>query len=626
MKSILKSIFIFSILFSLILLAPSDSFAQVDFYVDTTVNYKMFEDSKTTVTHTITLENVNPRIYATSYSITLENIDPENIVAYDKTGTLNASESKNGDFTFLKVDFNDSLIGKGSKRTFNIEFEVSDFAKKTGEVWEISIPRLKNDESFRTYDVNVYVPDTFGNKAYISPEPKAEEKYETGTKYSFVKEHIINSSIQAGFGEFQVFSFTINYHIENPLNQRAETSIPLPPDTSYQKVYYEVVDPKPKKIVLDADKNWIAYYELRSKERIDIKVQGTVKIYSDAQTFLEPSQEYLVANLAPDEFWEVSNPKIKDVSANIKSPRDVYDYVVETLDYDYERVRPNVSRMGALSALNYPEQAICMEFTDLFVAVARAAGIPAREINGYAYTENPDIQPLSLVADVLHAWPEYWDAKLKAWVPVDPTWADTTGGIDYFEKLDLRHFTFVIHGTSSTKPYAPGSYKLGSNPQKDIFVSFGKLTNMSDDGIELSAQVAKKFPYISSDITVTIENNGPQAYYNIIPKAFFPDVEKELPVIEFIPPFSSTDIEVGIPFSFLGIKTPEVVSVEIIDSRVDVPSYKSVIILNSLLMLFIIIFTLLFVIFIGIKRRKILSYFSVLYYEKLKIFQKNKGI
>ena len=95
-----------------------------------------------------------------------------------------------------------------------------------------------------------------------------------------------------------------------------------------------------------------------------------------------------------------------------------------------------------------------MEFTDLFITIARSAGIPAREVNGFAYTENPDIQPLSLVNDVLHAWPEYYDSEKGVWIPVDPTWGSTTGGVDYFSKLDLRHFTFVVHGKDSTKPYA----------------------------------------------------------------------------------------------------------------------------------------------------------------------------
>ena len=144
------------------------------------------------------------------------------------------------------------------------------------------------------------------------------------------------------------------------------------------------------------------------------------------------------------------NPIIIDEAKNLKTAKGIYDFVSTKLKYDYERVKPNVERLGAVNALNNPNSAICMEFTDLFIALARAAGIPAREVNGFAYTENPKIQPLSLVNDVLHAWPEYYDYEKGVWIPVDPTWASTTGGVDYFNKLDLRHFTFVMHGKSST--------------------------------------------------------------------------------------------------------------------------------------------------------------------------------
>ena len=129
-----------------------------------------------------------------------------------------------------------------------------------------------------------------------------------------------------------------------------------------------------------------------------------------------------------------------------------------------------------------------MEFTDTFIALSRAAGIPAREINGYAYTENPHVQPMGMVSDVLHSWPEYYDKEKNFWVPIDPTWGNTTGGVDFFHKLDLRHFAFVIHGVDSSKPYPPGSYKLGANPQKDVYVSFGKLPKMRNPKISIKSE------------------------------------------------------------------------------------------------------------------------------------------
>ncbi|NCC70435.1 hypothetical protein EOM09_02540, partial [bacterium] len=44
--------------------------------------------------------------------------------------------------------------------------------------------------------------------------------------------------------------------------------------------------------------------------------------------------------------------------------------------------------------LNLPNSSICTDFTDLFITLARAKGIPAREVQGFAYTNNSKIKPI----------------------------------------------------------------------------------------------------------------------------------------------------------------------------------------------------------------------------------------
>lgn len=148
----------------------------------------------------------------------------------------------------------------------------------------------------------------------------------------------------------------------------------------------------------------------------------------------------------------------------------MYDYVVNTLHYNYKRFEQENStqRLGALGALQDPSNAVCQEYTDLFVALARAGGVPARRIIGYGMTRNSRLRPLSLVADVLHTWPEYFDTQRQIWVPIDPTWGDTTGGVDYFSQLDFRHVAFAIQGVNDDRPLAAGMYKSAAEPTKDI--------------------------------------------------------------------------------------------------------------------------------------------------------------
>ncbi|KKR57633.1 MAG: Transglutaminase-like protein, partial [Candidatus Woesebacteria bacterium GW2011_GWC2_40_30] len=490
--------------------------------------------------------------------------------------------------------FPDSSVGKGTQRHFTITYENSSFAVRTGEVWEISIPRLGDQTNFRNYQLILKIPKSFGLEAYISPKPDSSELGESGYVYSFGRNSLIQTGVSAGYGQFQIFSFNLLYHLENPLSRPSSTQIALPPDTAFQKVYIQKIE----------DGNWLATYDLDPRQRIDIAVSGAVQIFASYRSFPKATNQELNDSLKEDEYWQVSDPKIQELARELKTPKAIYDYVSQTLKYDFSRVQPNVQRLGAVKALQNPTQAICMEFTDLFIAIARAAGIPAREVNGFAYTENPELQPLSLVADVLHAWPEYYDKEKGIWIPVDPTWGSTTGGVDFFNKLDLRHFAFVIHGKSSTLPYPPGSYKLGPNPQKDVFVSFGQLPSARISVPAVSIKPYRVLPFFSSIYTVTVSNPGPVALYSVYPTIYYDSSEKTRDVIEVLPPYSNKQIQITLPHSFLGKDMPNVIKVQVNSSQAKQIVVDSLLVVTAFL-IFITVFIL-----VKVKKIKIFSIFA----------------
>ena len=579
-----------------------------EFLIDSKIEYKVSETGKTTVTHNINLENATTEYYATSYGLTLENIDAQNVRSYTVNGAqLTVNSEKQADKTNINITFPDAVVGKGKSRNFTVSYDNSSFTAKTGEVWEITIPKLFDEESYRNYEITLSVPYSFGQEAYISPSPKNRINESGFIIYEFNKEDLIKTGVTAAFGEFQVFSFTLNYHLENPLSKVAQTEIAIPPDTAFQKVYIRSLNPEPKNVVIDEDGNWLAIYELEPRQRLDVTASGEVQIFSGSRHFPKPTREILDANLLATSYWQADDPEIKNLALKLKTPQAIYDFVSSTLKYDYERVRPNVERLGAINALKNPSSAICMEFTDLFIALSRAAGIPAREVNGYAYTENPEIQPLSLVSDVLHAWPEYWNEEKGAWIPVDPTWGSTTGGEDFFSKLDLRHFTFVNHGKSATLPYPPGSYKLGANPQKDVFVYFGKLSPEKTLTPNISAELKNEGLLINAIIDIKVKNPNTQALYNLELNTYFDDQEYFKKIIEILPPYGSYQENLSVPYSILGKDTPDKITVKVEGEKVEVITNKNQVIIFSLLIIFIIFITFLIVILIKLKWTKKLS-------------------
>lgn len=540
-------------------LSPKNIFADTNFETYVNVEYKVNEIGITSVTNTFTLVNKTSKFQADKYILSLKGIDPTNLKAYEKGNLLQVIRDKKEDTTFLTINFIDKIPGFGKTRTFLLTYDDEKIANKSGEIWEISIPKLENEQDFSKYQVQLIIPKSLGDEAYIHPLPTSLSEDDQVRKYIFEKDLLIEKGVSAGFGKSQVFNFNLSYHLENSGKWRQDYQIAIPPDTSLQRVFYESIDPKPLRVEIDDDGNWLALYNLKPKQRVDITAYGTVQIFATPRKISIPEDKVLIENTKESAFWQTTDPQIKELAKNLKTPKAIYDFVVSYLTYDNSRVKPDVTRLGAKSAIATPTSAICMEFTDLFIAIARAAGIPAREINGYAHTDNSEIKPLSLVADVLHAWPEYWSPENQTWIPIDPTWGATSGG-DYFSKLDLRHFTFVIHGKNASYPYSPGSYKLGNNPQKDVFVTFGSLPIERTSDIKFSSKLSQGLT--KRKLYITMKNLGSYAQYDLVPSIFFDDVWKKSESVSILPPFGEYKISIDVPYGVFANKAPNEILVK----------------------------------------------------------------
>lgn len=444
---------------------PTQSFAAENFTTDYNVTY---EATDTGITHAIlkiTLTNTSSQYFASSYKVKLGFDDISNVQASDPDGPINPTIEKTDDGYAIGVVFNRKSVGLGSKMTFTISFDTPTIAKKYGNVWEVNIPGISNTEDFENFTVAVKTPPSFGKPAYIKPK-------QPSNSMTFTKEQLGNSGISIAFGDKQVYDFQLTYHLQNANVLPTTQEIALPPTTNYQEVAITDISPKPRNVRIDEDGNWLAEYTLTPFQKLDITARG------QAEVLLTPRQQEISpqereAYLKPQGYWEIADPAIQALARELKTPQAIYHYVANTLKYDFERVTKNEPRLGAVGALSQQDSAVCREFTDLFIAIARAAGIPARQVEGYAHTENARQRPLSLVQDILHSWPEYYDSQKRTWVMVDPTWASTTGGVDYFSVLDFDHLTFVIKGRDSGEPVPAGGYKLANNKNnKDVKVIF----------------------------------------------------------------------------------------------------------------------------------------------------------
>ncbi len=497
----LLSFFLFLISYFLFL-TTSTAYGAGEFLSSYNVSYQIGGDGNTIVEQQISLTNQLTTLFPTESEITLGSPNIYNISAYDNIGKIFIRVSKANEDTKVRAVFNEKVVGKGKTYVWHLRYETPDLVSLNGLVKEINIPKLDLNPDIQDYNLAIYHPDSFGQILYVKPDNRK--------KLFFDKNDLSQSQISLAFGDYQVFNFKLNYTIKNPKITPIYTEIALPPDTSYQKVFLKTLTPLPLDVVLDPDGNWLAKYQLRPEQTITVQATGSAQIFSRPQKQEVLNFNALKSLSSPQKYWESDDEKIKVLAKQLGSAENVYNYLVKFLKYDYNRVVAIPVRLGAKYILDHPEKAICMEFTDLFISLGRALGLSVREVNGFAYTNNSKLKPLSLKKDVLHSWPEYYDESKKAWLQVDPTWGNTSG-VDYFEQFDLNHFAFIKRGRNSEYPYPAGAYKvIDGDEAKDVEVTFGNKGDLEKkDKIEMTMTASNQiYAGFSYQAILTIKNMG----------------------------------------------------------------------------------------------------------------------
>ncbi|MEK9178147.1 MAG: transglutaminase family protein [Patescibacteria group bacterium] len=545
-RLVLLAIFLFLLIF------PKNVFASEFFDTDTRVLYSIQNTGSTNVRFETSLTNKTGESYASSYTLFVGFKSLENVGARDSLGEAAVELSKSDRGTEIKVKFNDKVVGKGNRLNFTISFDTFEVAQSQGRVWEVNVPGLQNANDFQTFSASVIVPQNLGKPVYIKPQLSRVATSSANTTV-FTKAELGNSGISMAYGDYQVYKFNLRYHLENTNLFPVNAEIALPPTTNYQDVSIDDIFPRPQDVEIDKDGNWLAQYSLSSKQKLEVNVLGNAKVYLLPKPW-ETSTQDLNLYLKSTKHWQSDSEEIKKLAGELKTPEKIYDYVVDRLTYDFKRVRENQVRLGALKILRNPDSAVCLEFSDLFIALARASGIPAREVNGFAFTSNTSERPLSLIKDILHAWPEYWDKEKETWIMVDPTWGNTTNGVDYFKTLDFDHFAFVIRGVDSEYPIPAGGYKFeGNESVKDVEVSLSRIYNAPEKNLSISSRFSKT--YISGfpvEGGVIIENKNGEIFNGGVLNTQGKLLRGKSYPVGKIPPFGKSSVDVSFPpISFL---------------------------------------------------------------------------
>jgi transglutaminase-like putative cysteine protease len=156
--------------------------------------------------------------------------------------------------------------------------------------------------------------------------------------------------------------------------------------------------------------------------------------------------------LSPTLRTQSDNAKIRATAQGITSgSADEFEKVAKLAIWVHQNMKYNDALVGqendAVWALQN-RQGVCVEYSTLFIALARSIGIPARYVTGYVYSDK-------FSSWMGHAWAE---AYVGQWVPVDPTWFEV-GTLDAMH-IEAAKFPEISREPALTAMVSPPSATL----------------------------------------------------------------------------------------------------------------------------------------------------------------------
>lgn len=431
-----------------------------------------------------------------------------------------------------KVDFDvpyPSSLRPGSSTSFRFEYTNYELSEKVGALRDIYIHGFDEDFEFNsgnfvvTYKTTLEVPKFLGDKNFVSPAPTSESERGDVLVYKFSQGSLVDGFVWLQLGKEQIYQFKIIEEVRSTEVQDTgfynEYRIIIPRDVYEaeinQEVFYSSIVPVPKYIQEDAEGNLIGVFEFPTSFAGVITLEGYARVSvvgdinaTDVTNVSSISSEF-ERYLNPAEFWEVDDPSIQEKAMELKGNKEnvfeivesTYRYIVDSIDYSNVKRFGINERQGAKATLA-GGSAVCMEYSDLFLSLSRAQGIPVRAAFGYGYDSRvPDDE------QVAHQWVEAYMPGIDKWVSIDVTWGESgttlIGG-------DMNHFYTHVAATDPNTPAMVETLSYGSSPTLDTpQFEISVLDEIPDGEYSSSEELLGRYPFI--EVERTLEDRVKQA-------------------------------------------------------------------------------------------------------------------
>ncbi len=201
---------------------------------------------------------------------------------------------------------------------------------------------------------------------------------------------------------------------------------------------------EPERLTNDTWGNEFIHYtidQLDPQDSVNFTISIKVKLvsidYNIRDSDVYPPKENMSRYLEPSQFISANDPGVielaREIAADSENLVDIawntYEWIIENIYY-----QQIAGEWDAATTLKNGEGGSA-ELGNLFVALMRANGIPARRISGWGhgFSDYTSVQ----LTRFAHGWAEFY-VEPFGWIPVDPTWGQRHK-VDNFARSDPRH-------------------------------------------------------------------------------------------------------------------------------------------------------------------------------------------
>ena len=304
---ILIILFFFSIFF----ISPNPALAKENFNTKLTTTYTVSREGETTVEHLFKIKNLTPEYFINKYGLQLNNSSIDNIKVYHFEKKIIPEITKTKKETSIGINFEEQVVGEGKINQFKIIYIDNSVAQINGQILEINIPKLTNADEYNQREVKLITPIYYGfaQRINLSGAKISQDGLQVITDFK----NPGGEAISALFGTEQIYQLNLEYHLDNNTSSTGIAQITLPPDTPWQKLNYQILDPKPTDMKIDADGNWIATYRIPPTTSVVVKAKTLAKLSINTNPDF-PNTSPLKEYFDEQKYWPTNNKQIKQLA------------------------------------------------------------------------------------------------------------------------------------------------------------------------------------------------------------------------------------------------------------------------------------------------------------------------